>query len=478
MPARDSFSYTIPTSTQRDSFAIIIDQILATNYATAATLADEIGYDLVIWDDTGNSSQRYYVLKEDSSQHVSKSSWKGWGTYIFRDNGSTKAAVQVPHPLNDTNTWRVGFESYRANNSRFFMMAGTHRYANSSGVDVADVAHDTLNMFYLVHKKISPLSTKAVQIHGFKQSNYVTPLPDVIISNGTSLGSTDALAMKLAIDSIGFDAGVYDNNIIPHLGATQNVEGDWSLLTLNSFVHVEIDSFIRFNSVNRAQIILGITAGLDIDDISLPVYLRGKLNVEMLSNGFRISAQTASEADVSEIQLQRKAIDQDGTGEWKTIRRFPSNNVYTSGRMLDHTYDYPPMHSIAKITYRLISIENDGQILTDIKNAHWEYSFEINEIKTNVQATLLQSSPNPFKMATTIGIVVEQPAKYSLIIYDILGRKIRQLISNQHLTADHLNISWDGRNNAQQRVASGIYFYQLINHNTGQMSIRKLQFIN
>lgn len=130
MPVKDSYLYTIPTAVQRDSFAIIVDQILATNYATAATLADEMGYDVVIWDDTGNASQRYYVLKEDSSQHVSKSSWKGWGTYIFRDNGSAKAAVQVPHPLNDTNTWRVGFESYRANNSRFFMMAGTHRYAN------------------------------------------------------------------------------------------------------------------------------------------------------------------------------------------------------------------------------------------------------------------------------------------------------------------------------------------------------------
>lgn len=333
-------------------------------------------------------------------------------------------------------------------------------------------------MFYLVHKKISPLASKTVQIHGFKQSNYVTPLPDVIVSNGTSLGSPDAIAMKLAIDSIGFDAGVYDNNIIPHLGATQNVEGDWSLLTAHSFVHVEIDSFIRFDSVNRAQIILGITAGLDVEEVSLPVYLRGNLDVEMLSNGFRISAQTASEADVSEIQLQRKAVDQNGSGEWKTIRRFLSNDVYTSGRTLEQTYDYLPMRSIATIAYRLISIEHDGQILTNIKNAYWEYSFESSEIKKNTQATLLQSSPNPFRMATTIGIVVEQPANYSLTIYDILGRKIRRLLSHQNLTASHLKLTWDGRNNAQQRVASEIYFYQLINHNTGQMSIRKLHFIN
>ena len=48
----------------------------------------------------------------------------------------------------------------------------------------------------------------------------------------------------------------------------------------------------------------------------------------------------------------------------------------------------------------------------------------------------------------------------NLNIYDILGRKVRTLVS-EHLSSGYKSVLWDGKNDSGKEVASGIYFYQL-----------------
>ena len=243
MPNEDSFGFVVPTTVQQDTFAIIIDFILAQDYSTADSVADFLDYSLYEWYDTANSNHLYYVLMENDADIVGSVQY-GWGTYIFDPIGYQEVIIEVPHPRWDTNTWKVGFVGYQYLRSRYFLMAGTHRYANGRNPASADVAHNTLNMFHIVHQKVSPLSTHSLQVHGFNSSNY-TGYPNVVLSNGSSNPSAivDSLANK--ISDQGYSVGIYDGIHWTQLGATTNTQGQWSRANGYSFIHIELDYFIR-----------------------------------------------------------------------------------------------------------------------------------------------------------------------------------------------------------------------------------------
>ncbi len=73
---------------------------------------------------------------------------------------------------------------------------------------------------------------------------------------------------------------------------------------------------------------------------------------------------------------------------------------------------------------------------------------------------LLQNYPNPFNLQTTIRYELPVRAKITLIIYDVLGRKIRTLVKENQSAGNHAMI-WDGKNDLGNQVSTGIYFYQL-----------------
>ena len=75
--------------------------------------------------------------------------------------------------------------------------------------------------------------------------------------------------------------------------------------------------------------------------------------------------------------------------------------------------------------------------------------------------TLLQNFPNPFNPETTISFDLSEEAVVSLTIYDLTGQVVRTLVANQSMAVGHYAIIWDGRNAAETKVGSGMYFYQL-----------------
>ena len=81
------------------------------------------------------------------------------------------------------------------------------------------------------------------------------------------------------------------------------------------------------------------------------------------------------------------------------------------------------------------------------------------------QNLLLQNYPNPFNPETWIPYQLSEDSPVSISIYDTTGRLVRTL-SLGFQTAGFYNSRehaayWDGRNALGERVASGIYFYQL-----------------
>ena len=78
-----------------------------------------------------------------------------------------------------------------------------------------------------------------------------------------------------------------------------------------------------------------------------------------------------------------------------------------------------------------------------------------------LKPALFQNYPNPFNPTTTISFSVAQTSPFvNLEIFNIKGQKVRSLI-NQNMEAGRHSIVWNGTNDNNQSVSSGIYFYKL-----------------
>lgn len=73
---------------------------------------------------------------------------------------------------------------------------------------------------------------------------------------------------------------------------------------------------------------------------------------------------------------------------------------------------------------------------------------------------LLQNYPNPFNPETNIQFTLGKSGYVELAVYDLRGRKVKTLV-NENRDAGNHNIVWDGTNNQQRSVASGVYFYKI-----------------
>ena len=92
-------------------------------------------------------------------------------------------------------------------------------------------------------------------------------------------------------------------------------------------------------------------------------------------------------------------------------------------------------------------------------------SVNLDRIGQPTQNQLLQNYPNPFNPETWIPYQLSEDSLVSVSIYDTTGQLVRNL-SLGFQSAGFYNSRaraayWDGRNALGERVASGIYFYQL-----------------
>jgi len=77
---------------------------------------------------------------------------------------------------------------------------------------------------------------------------------------------------------------------------------------------------------------------------------------------------------------------------------------------------------------------------------------------------LYQNFPNPFNPTTTINYSLLANSKVSLNIYNINGQKVKQLVYDQ-LSAGQHTVVWNGKDENNKSVSSGIYFYKLKSNN-------------
>ena len=86
-------------------------------------------------------------------------------------------------------------------------------------------------------------------------------------------------------------------------------------------------------------------------------------------------------------------------------------------------------------------------------------------VPTPKVTALLANFPNPFNPETWIPYQLAKPSNVVITIYDIRGNVVRQLDIGHQKAGFYTDKSraahWDGRNKLGERVANGVYFYQL-----------------
>lgn len=74
---------------------------------------------------------------------------------------------------------------------------------------------------------------------------------------------------------------------------------------------------------------------------------------------------------------------------------------------------------------------------------------------------LAQNYPNPFNPETTIAFDMVEDGNVSIEVFNVRGQKVKTLV-NEHMTAgENYSVVWNGTNDAEQKVSSGIYFYKM-----------------
>ena len=85
------------------------------------------------------------------------------------------------------------------------------------------------------------------------------------------------------------------------------------------------------------------------------------------------------------------------------------------------------------------------------------------ELKVPAEYSLSQNYPNPFNPTTSIqySVVSDQSRPHlTLKIFNLLGQEVRTLVDGAKEPGYH-TVTWDGRDDSGQEVASGVYFYRL-----------------
>ena len=198
----------------------------------------------------------------------------------------------------------------------------------------------------------------------------------------------------------------------------------------------------------------------------------------------RYDVNDDGDVDVSDVRLVVIALGQKGKNiknlrtDVNKNKKVDKNDVLlvidnlddTNGAPLN-TYLFSPVPEntmqllnpmILRSTLEALYLENDGTLKYQQAIAYLQYLLAA--IRPD-ETQLFANYPNPFNPETWIPYQLANSSEVVITIYDAQGSVVRRLdLGHQHegyYTTRSRAAYWDGRNAIGERVASGIYFYQL-----------------
>ena len=166
---------------------------------------------------------------------------------------------------------------------------------------------------------------------------------------------------------------------------------------------------------------------------------------------------------------QEKYINAGDTGD-----PFPGTSAKTT---------FSPMSTPSSMSYAgentyvvVDNISASSSVMTaDLQVA---FSSDIQESNDDILPERIQISqnyPNPFNPSTIIRLQTSVSGRTTVVVYDILGRRVVDLLDAYLPVGAVTEIIWDGRDKNGCDVASGIYFYEVTSEQ--ERDVRKMTLI-
>jgi PKD domain/FlgD Ig-like domain len=125
-----------------------------------------------------------------------------------------------------------------------------------------------------------------------------------------------------------------------------------------------------------------------------------------------------------------------------------------SGMSVVHAYSEPGDYVLQLCTMDLLGIQ---QCATKTVNV----VFGTGNDPVPIQVRLYPAHPNPFNPSTTLSFDVASTSEVKILIIDVRGRKVRQLVQRRYDAGTH-SVVWDGRDDSGMRMQSGAYLVRLV----------------
>ena len=121
-----------------------------------------------------------------------------------------------------------------------------------------------------------------------------------------------------------------------------------------------------------------------------------------------------------------------------------------------------PVAESEQALVRIMVFDSQGMLGFDTSDAVFTLTGGLSAVENVIPTVygLAQNFPNPFNPQTEIRFDLPHPGKTHLVVYDIRGRKVVDLV-NEDMGAGRHHVVWTGKDTAGRGVASGVYYYQL-----------------
>ncbi|RPF41260.1 hypothetical protein EDD96_5056 [Streptomyces sp. Ag109_G2-6] len=283
--------YRTPTEAERSAVLAGISSLLDGDVEKGRTRLAGVDYRLDTFTD-GPGGRRYAEVADAAAR--SGSANRGWGRVYVDLGAPVRWSVQVPHPIADQDTERLGVAVLRGTPGGVMVLAGAHRKAaggpgggdgegeegdgagdanaagagagsgggGGGGTGEADMAHRTDSVFHAVIAELTRRGLPGIQLHGFADST--VPGAGAVVSTGAGdAAAADAARLADELASRGVrPCRAWSTGC--RMSGRGNAQGRLAAELATRFLHLELARSVRADPGRRdevARAIAYVTAG-------------------------------------------------------------------------------------------------------------------------------------------------------------------------------------------------------------------------
>ncbi len=278
-------------------------------------------------------------------------------------------------------------------------------------------------------------------------------------------GSAD---VTVSVDDAPEDAAISWTVTTEGSGTLSVLDTEDMMLELDANMMVSADKIVL--KVTGGNLQVTVKANVDGEDTAPVTFTFTQLNPAELA-----SFDGALQSD--KVVLNWSTVSQTNNAGWRITRSVDGENFEavgdfvqgagTADALMDYTFEDKELPGVDKVYYRLEQVDLDGTVSQS----------NVIEVLLGARMPLptefaVNVYPNPFNPSTTITYSLPEAAPVTVVIYDVLGQQVRQLIS-QNNAPGRYQVQWDARDSQGRSVASGVYIAK-INAGTSTLSQKML----